>query len=579
MPVPVPRPSRRVPRPSLVALGLLVAAAGLTGCDEIDGSGALKTTGAKLVPSATVVTAGDEITLDIAGSELTGRDTCPRVAYFFLDSAEGSDGRLTPLETLKTEKSCRVTRGQLKARLKAGAPGSTRRQVVSVRLEAFQGNNFVSSVAETTIEVRTPAAGAPGTPQPPGTPPTTPPTPPTPTTPTTPPLEPVQFSCTPESNPPQFTIGYDVNPGYGNTAFQSILDASRTTSTAGPITQIAWDYDGDGTADRVSSTPVLALAPAAEKLYAGCYRVTDSTGATATHPTYLVVSNTAARVGPFTVSPSSPRVGETATVTPAPGPTGTNGICVTFIEPVGGASSMDCSAPYEHAFGTAGPSGQIQVSYDIDSDGAGPPYNDNYWSDGIAVRAVGGRATVRAAAKRGKGGSVSLTVPLSGPSKLVKRGKVTLGADGAVDIKDAIITGRMTAKATKKQRRRAPAALSFLLGADFASKMSGRRVLLDARTEGLAGTGKLLARSTRDRRTLVCLAVRTNGGDRTTWTILGATGKARGWVGGGTGTAPTAGPGTSRRSASLTVKRGKPRGIGACGALKGRLPAAKKGAK
>jgi hypothetical protein len=109
--------------------------------------------------------------------------------------------------------------------------------------------------------------------------------------------------------------------------------------------------------------------------------------------------------------------------------------------------------------------------------------------------------------------------------------------------------------------------------------MSGRRVLLDAKTEGLAGVGRLLARSRKDPKTLVCLSVRTNGGESTRWTILGATGKARGYVGGGKGTPPTSGPGIAKRSASLTVKRGKPRGVGTCGGLRGRLPLPKKGAR
>lgn len=566
MSFPARRPLRRVPRPLSIALAV-AACAGLAGCNEIDNTGSIKTLGAKLTPSATSVAAGEEVILDIAGSELGGRTTCPKVAYFFFDGSEGVDARLTPLETLKTEKSCRVTRGQVTARLKAGTPGSVRKQLVSVRLEAFQDVNFVSSDATISVEVRTPAAG-PGTTPPPVT---------TPVPPTPPPAGPVTFTCTPASNPPQFTIGYDVNPGYGNTLFQSLLDASRTTSTGGPITEVAWDYDGDGTADRVSTTPILAVTPNEQKLYTGCYRVTDSTGATATHPTNLQVDNNAARVLPFDVSPSVPRVGDTVTVTPGTAPTGTSGTCVSFMEPAGGAGTTDCTAPYEHVFATAGPSGQINVFYSVDTDGAGPPFNDNLWRGGIAVRPVGGRAVVRAATKGSK--SVSMTVPLSGPSKVVKRGKVTLTADGQVDIKDAIITGRMSAKVTKKQRRKAPAALSFLLGADFVTKMSGRRVLLDAKTEGLAGTGKLLARSTKDKKTLVCLSVKTNGGESTTWTILGATGKARGYVGGGKGTPPTVGPGGGKRSASLTVKPGKARGIGACGALKGKLPAAKKGKK
>lgn len=576
MSVRAPRPPWRVVRP--VPIALAVAALGLAGCDPADETGASLLTGAKLTTSAKAVEADGEVVLDIAGSELsdTAKDTCPRVAYFFLDDAEGVDAQIAPLETLKTDKGCQVTRGQLRARLKGGTPGSTRQQRVSVRIEGIEPGRLVASRASETIEVRTPGtAPGPGT-SPPPTTPTTPTTPP-------PPDEPVRFTCTPGAPvvPPQFSLNFDLNPGYGNTGSPSFLDVSRTTSTGGGISEYAWDYDGDGTADRVAGSPVLSVFPREEKLYVGCLRVKDTTGAVATHETHLAVQNTAGQVGPFTVTPASPKIGDVVTVEPSPGPTGTSSTCVYFFEPADGTSDSDCAPPYTHTFATAGSAGFINVIYDIDADGDPATFEDNRWGQGITVRGAGGRATVRAAKKGKKKApkSVSLTVPMTGPSKVVRRGKVTMSGSGQVDVKDAIITGRMTAKLSKKARKAVPAALSFLLSADHVTKMSGRRVLLDPQTEGLAGKGRLLARSTKDKKTLVCLSVTTNGGEDTTWKILGATGRARGWVGGGKGTPPTTGPGAAKRTASLTLKRGKVRGIGDCGALKGKLPATKKGKK
>ena len=86
----------------------------------------------------------------------------------------------------------------------------------------------------------------------------------------------------------------------------------------------------------------------------------------------------------------------------------------------------------------------------------------------------------------------------------------TAYAAGRLTTKGAVLRGRMSAKLTRRQRKQAPA-LGVLRNADYAIRMDGERVLLSPTAFGLKGTGRLLARSRSDRRTLVCLAVSSDG--------------------------------------------------------------------
>ncbi len=95
------------------------------------------------------------------------------------------------------------------------------------------------------------------------------------------------------------------------------------------------------------------------------------------------------------------------------------------------------------------------------------------------------------------------------------------------------------------------------------------------------GRGLLLARASRHRRTIVCLRVSQRSTTRMRFTVLGATGKARGLRASGAFPALRLDARSLRtRSArfALTARTGRPRGLSrACRALRRHLPASASG--
>jgi hypothetical protein len=180
------------------------------------------------------------------------------------------------------------------------------------------------------------------------------------------------------------------------------------------------------------------------------------------------------------------------------------------------------------------------------------------------------------AAKKKKAKPVTASTSVTSTGRVVSPGKTSY-SKGELSVRNAIIAGRMTSKA---KARSLPPALRFLTSADYVGTFTGKRVLIDAQHSGLAGTGRMLARSTKSKGTLVCISVKTNGLTTagTTWTILGGTGAASGYRGGGRAAPVVFGPGAKRsQSVTLKVAKGKRASIGGCSTLKRYLP--KKGKK
>ena len=186
------------------------------------------------------------------------------------------------------------------------------------------------------------------------------------------------------------------------------------------------------------------------------------------------------------------------------------------------------------------------------------------------------RAKATAAQKKAK--TLSLTTRLTGSRKIVTAGAVSV-VGSQISTKGAVVTGRMTAKPSAAEKKKLPKGTSVILKADYAASFTGRRVLVSPKISGLAGTGLVLARATKDAKTSVCLRVKTDGltAAGTTWTVAGATGKLAGYKGSGTMSAPTFGGGKGFDTATLKLtKSGRKTGVSACKALTKRLPKLKK---
>lgn len=581
------------------ALLAAVVAPVLAGCDvttyqtAYDKVAPDATGGAKLVvidKKPVYVSGRDDIRVDIAGSGFASSPkTCPRLAFFFTDDAPGDDEYRPDLPTLAGAGGCTVTSMPANLFAVAGTPGTIRDQQITVRVEA-QGDDDVlrASVASTTVRIATPAAdgsvpadAAPAATTPTASTPTA--TTPAPTTPAEPAIPdiPVHCDAAPVS-PAGFTWGFDgPNPGYGIVGEQAEIDPSATVDTGGTITWFLWDVDGDGKADAAAKPGggPLRAAPTASGQSKGCLQAVDDAGRTASHPLSFWYVEPAPKLGaaPLTASPATPKVGDPVTFTPASTPAGAQQVCVIYDGslPPGDPGNRECrpvGSSFTHTYAAAG---RVYVEADYTSAG-GADYN--YWQQSFVVaspsrgfRAAG--AAPRASAAR----TITLTTPLTAKGRVVALGKVRYVGRNLTTT-GAIVAGRMTSGLGKAAKRKVPSGLRFLLDADYAGRFSGRRVLVSADSTGIAGTGTMLARSRTDRRTLVCISVRTDGltSSGTRWTVLGATGRAARYGGGGTASPLVFGAGAPKgQSARLSLKPAKRRGIGACRSLARYLPKGK----
>ncbi len=591
--------------PRVRTFGSFVAAvsvaATLTGCDpafKIKGAVG-RADGAQLKLSARAVDSGGKVTLDISGSTLQDTEgACATVAHFFLDDMPGADVELTTLKTVKQGDTCTVVDQRIEAPLTAPAgtaPGTTVDQDVSVAIagQVSDEKGFYESVAEDVVKVTVPVARKTPTSAPPAPSPSTPapsgsPSPsPAPAA-----LTPVPVSCgAAPVEPAGFTWGFHLNPSYPVAGKPVEWDASATTDTGGTITRYDWDTDGDGTSDVSSTTPVLRFTPAAAGTVKTCLQATDSAGRTATHPYELTIESAGyLYASQFTTAPADPRVGETTTFTPTALPGEADFVCVRW-----GTSSPDPADDYAcgsrgttftHTYAAAGKYEPSLTVYNT----ASPELEVNSWYQYLTVRPAGARARAvvggqsRTIAAKAKAKPFGLSTPITAKAKLASIGKVKLLSSGAVTIKNAIATGRFKSKPTAKEKKKIPAGLRFLLDADFVASMSGNRVLLSPNVFGLAGKGKILARSRKSKASSVCLTFRSDGlsAAGTVWKIAGATGKAAGWTGSGLATPPLFGPGVDPafNGAAAKLRPSKSRkGIRSCSALAKRLPGAKKAKK
>ena len=109
-----------------------------------------------------------------------------------------------------------------------------------------------------------------------------------------------------------------------------------------------------------------------------------------------------------------------------------------------------------------------------------------------------------------------------------------------------------------------PAGVRVLRNATFAANLTGTVPTLLTGLGTPVGKGVLLARAPRDRRTMVCLAVTQRSATSASFTVLGATGKARGLRASG-GFPPLKFDAESLKSSStkvtITVRPGKPKGL------------------
>ncbi len=574
-------PRRRV----VVSFAAVVAA--LSGCGTIDLSQTQEDVpgGAKLTVAPNAV-AGQPVTVDFTGSSLGDTGACPSVAYLFLDAADGVDTTLDELKTTKQGDVCSVVDGTTKVKLGApagAAPGSARDQEIGIRLAGAEaGRGFESSA---TASVRVTVPGAPTK------------TTPTTTTPaTTPPtgggLSPIAVNCGPAPvEPAGFTWGFHINPNDAVVNHPVEWDARATTDSAGTITRYDWDIDGDGMSDKFSTTPILEFTPTAEGTLKTCLQATDSVGHVATHPYTIAVGPSSAVAGmKFAVSPANPKVGEEVTFTAPDVPADVTFACVEFL---GGGhhdpGDYDCGAipgkVFKHTYTAAGTYEPVYQLTRFPAGGGAP--ESNYWYDyltvGVARRAAirsagqtAPRATAAAARKKPAGKkALTLTAPLKSTSKLVKPGKVALkGAE--LQVTGAVATGRLKSTLSPAKRRLVPPALKFMLDADFVVQISGKRVDLTPTIFGIAGKGKILAQAHNAPKTRVCMSFTTDGMSqpKTIWKVLGATGTAAGYVGGGLATPPLFGKGAAARpsQATLALKPGARKPIAACAALVKSLP-------
>jgi hypothetical protein len=197
--------------------------------------------------------------------------------------------------------------------------------------------------------------------------------------------------------------------------------------------------------------------------------------------------------------------------------------------------------------------------------------------------AAGKKPGAKKKAKTFKRIQTTATMKLS--SRLVSTGKLSK-RNGELYTKGLVLRGTIDGKVAKAAAKVAPAGLKGLYKSEFAGTFTGSRVMLSADAFTMRGKGTILARPRKDRKTLVCLSMKADGTLNpagSTWRVIGATGRARGFTAKGTytpalvgadrGAGPTA-PNT------LDVRASKGKGLSkACKALTKHLPGAKKAKK
>ena len=526
---------------------------------------------------------GQTVEVDATGSKLgSSGGPCPQAVYFYSESL---------LEhTIKNPKTdsangCALVDAKIPIRLAPGPNDGKEHHQVSVYVEAVEGKELLKSRAEITVVVHD---------QPPVVEP------------------PRQFTSTGGGDDHGGDDGHGdghepigerpaadfvVNPMAPVAGSDIELDARLSSDPDGDIVAYRWDLDDDGQFDDnggpVTSPEEITPAGSAGPRRIGL-EVTDNDG------------NTAVMIAEFPVQAA----GRLRAKAPNVAPSGavSAGSTVWFYlpndgsaaGPVAGADQVlfdgngdrDFGGPeddsvmydptqtqwFDTKFDTPGIQ-QVTFQY-IDFDSG----TSSQWTTLVDVTATRRGVVAFAAKKKGKkkAKAFKTTGTLSADTTIVDVGRLSF-QDGALTTEDAIVRGTMRGALPRKKARKAPKALKGLLRSEFVGEFSGERVPLTPEAFSVAGEGTIVARPVKNKKTLVCLSVETDGGatpDGSSWKVIGATGKAKRWTGSGTFAPVLVGMEGPEQPNRLAVKRGPRKGLTpTCKTLAKQLPGAKKSKK
>jgi hypothetical protein len=527
--------------------------------------------GAKLVVPASAA-AGDTITLDASGSEIVLPSTeCPEIVrFFFFDPDKPIPVDTQPAAVIKVADSnselvtengvdhCRLIDGKVRVKVPARPPSG--KIAIGVDVESLAGatsgpraNGPKRSVATETMTV---TQGGP---------------------------------VEPANKPPVARFFAVTDPSVQGHAIK--LDATESFDPDGTVTGYDWDLNGDGNYDVISNDPMETVpdagAPGNRRI---TLRVHDDKDATAEASIdQLVVGPTTFTEGTFGSPP------EVAVNTP---------FDLAVNNDVTGADAITLDADSDGQFDDGLPSATAdpaaaQPQFDgmqyatggwkrvavLWQDNA-PPNEFTITTHLIKVtpfenpppRIVAPPAQHAVAAKAGTQIAAKLSLSRVTPVTVGRLSLVSLG----LKVRGLIVRGRLkgTVKVVRakgrKGRATVPAGVRVLRNADFAGSLTGTLPELPQGVGPPVGSGVLLARARGNHSTRVCLRVTQKSLTQTSFTVLGATGKARGLrASGGFPAVRLDAKSLKARSTAvkITVTGGRPKALPrACRALVKRLP-------
>jgi hypothetical protein len=539
--------------------------------------GGEKVSGAVVTADKTSVKADvDTVRLNIAGSKFAGSDVCPDTAYVFYDDDLGIDATIKDLAV----ENCQVKSGTTDIKLPRAAPG-VRTQVVSVLVSGTDEDyNEARSEASVQIKVETPGPVIPA---------------------------PTSFTAGPApathddghggghhgpvGQPPYADFVLNPSPPVANDVLW--LDAGLSTDDDGTIVAYRWDTDGDGAYDDTTGRHTSKLLPNSTDPITVGVEVEDNDG----NISRAVFEN-------HPVLPAGSLVAQPPAQSPPSGvepfdsvqfsPHDMSGDGVTKVEFDGGNDgSFEQSADTAHpdwptptfftSFSTVGPH-QVVTAYS----GAGGEYSE--WRSIVDVESATRRMAYAAAGKKAKKKAkkfkrIKTTATTKLSTRLLSTGKLSL-RNGELVAKGLRLRGTINGKVAKAAAKLAPSQLKGLYRSEFVGSFNGSRVMLSPDAFTIRGSGTILARPRKDKKTLVCLSMKSDGTlspTGSTWRVIGATGKARGFTAKGT-FAPVligmARPAALDTPNTLDVRASKGKALSkSCKALAKDLPGAKKAKK
>ncbi len=520
-------------------------------------------TGAKLTVPARA-TAGDTITLDAKGSTLQSTRTstvCPEIVRFHAGfggaTKTGPVAVLTRSQLTFGRQPCEITDGKVQFKVPGDTKPGDSVLTVTVNVQALAsratGDTPLFSSVSQRIVVTTPASQvtSPGS-TPPGVAANQAPV--------------ARFF--PRTEP--FVAGR-----------LTALDARESFDPDGAIAKYEWDFNNDGAFEVTSTSPtfdpVQFPTPGTQTVV---LRVTDELGATATSDPVPI--SVIAAPGPF------PAYGD-----------------FTFANDSGTPiTEVPVNADVDVELGATALTNAVDVSLDADNDGVfeqGPtPVAPNQffgplkfttggwkavtvrWRDAganatttkklIKVTPFVQRSSAAIASTRGTAVQAAQGTPITASLRAsfvpITLGKLSLSGTG-VRSRGLLLRGKL--KGTVRPARKGakvPAGVRVLRNAVFAGSFSGTAPSIGATFGAPYGSGLLLARDPKAPGTQLCLRVTQSKRATTRFTVVGATGKARGLR--GSGSFPSLVPGIRSKAAKLrfTASQGAARPLsGACRAL------------